>query len=463
MFTITKSQKNRDQIIHNNFIYEIKTVGTRRCNWRCVVKSCNVTASTGVNYQTDLNDFVVRRTHNHECDLNSVLKKIKYEEMKKLITTSNFSPRKIIARVLRGADLNLIRAMGSFDLLCRNLRRFRQYLSNPLPFLFPTLRLSEKLSRTHLNTQFFQYGIENFRGIEENDNIVIFYSDISIEKILNAEIIAVDGTFSFVPKPYMQLYSISVLKNHHVFPIVYAILKNKRFETYNALFRIIKNLIGNFSPRIIKTDFEQAAIQALKNNFPDSQISGCLFHLNQAIDRKVKENRLATFYSTSNTAKKFVRALSCLTFVKRAEIINMYNLLRAHSDFPTELIPVYDYFFQTYLGTNIVLYPLDVWHQLDYFERDIPRTNNAIEGWHNSFSSSFGSSRFSFTLMIEKLKDEEDFIRIKMIQMYDLGFVFERKKKYLEKEERLVNFLGVNRNNECGLSFIFDLVDILNY
>jgi hypothetical protein len=78
------------------------------------------------------------------------------------------------------------------------------------------------------------------------------------------------------------LYTISVLKNNHVFPIVYAVLKNKKQSTYYNLFEILKLMIPNIAPRVIKTDFEFAAISALRISFPQAQISGCQFHLAQA-------------------------------------------------------------------------------------------------------------------------------------------------------------------------------------
>jgi hypothetical protein len=89
-------------------------------------------------------------------------------------------------------------------------------------------------------------------------------------------------TFSVVPSSYYQLYTISFLKNNNLFPVVFAILKNKTFITYTRMWQNLKSLVGNLEPNVIKTDFEKASINALKTHFPNTEVSGCMFHLGQA-------------------------------------------------------------------------------------------------------------------------------------------------------------------------------------
>ena len=40
--------------------------------------------------------------------------------------------------------------------------------------------------------------------------------------------------------------------------------------------------------------------------------------------------------------------------------------------------------------------------------KNIQRTNNTLEGWHNVFKNSFGTSRYNFPLLILNVKDEEE-------------------------------------------------------
>jgi hypothetical protein len=42
-----------------------------------------------------------------------------------------------------------------------------------------------------------------------------------ISKLNNNDVWAIDGTFNVVPDPYMQLYTISYIRDHHVFPLFF--------------------------------------------------------------------------------------------------------------------------------------------------------------------------------------------------------------------------------------------------
>jgi hypothetical protein len=163
-------------------------------------------------------------------------------------------------------------------------------------------------------------------------------------KLRTNDIWSVDGTFSVVPRPFKQLYTISYIKQHHVFSCVFDILKNKSEMAYNNLFSIIMQLIPGLQPILIKSDFEIAALNVLKSFFPQATISGCLFHLGQAIIRKVKEFGLYELYKTSISIKKYVKALSALSYVKRDSILSSFNELKNSNQFPEVIEPLYNAF-----------------------------------------------------------------------------------------------------------------------
>ena len=463
MISIVKSQKNADQIIFDNYIYEKKRVLTNHISWRCTIKSCSSTAVSVIDYMTNLSSFRILSQHNHAADTIISTKKIALEKMKEMVVTTNSSPRNIVFRVLRGENDEIIRAMGPLDNIYRCLRYHRLKFINPPPFQYDTLKLSEQLCKTHTLNNFYQYGLDNYGNLEGHDGILLFFSTSMATKLINNHVWAVDGTFAVVPSPYMQLYTISYIKEHHVFPCIFAILKNKREDTYRAMFNILRRKIGQAQPSIIKTDYESAAINAISYSFPNARISGCMFHLGQAIMRKLGELHLKSLYQTSNYVKKYVKALSSLTFVRADQVENTFNLLMSSAGFPVCLLPVYEYFHHTFISQTAARYPLSIWHSRNLNDRSIPRTNNAAEGWHNTFKDTFGTSKYSFHLLVQKLKDEEDVVRIRSLQMDVFGHNFERKRKYVELEDRLFSYLEANYQNEMGLEFLFGLVDLLFY
>ena len=121
---------------------------------------------------------------------------------------------------------------------------------------------------------------------------------------------------------------------------MYAICKDKSYETYNNILHILKQREGEFTPGIIKTDFEQAAISALTRHFPNSRVSGCVFHLGQAIQRKLPEFRLKTLYDTNATINRYVKYLVALSFVTPNKVHETFNDIKNSADFNECLIPL---------------------------------------------------------------------------------------------------------------------------
>lgn len=65
-------------------------------------------------------------------------------------------------------------------------------------------------------------------------------------------------------------------------------------------------------------------------------------------------------------------------------------------------------------------------------------------------------------LLIDKIRDEEDYLRVKFIKM-DLGHQFPRKKTYIESEKSLETYLNFTENRRYGVDFVFGLVHRLFY
>ncbi|KAJ8710243.1 hypothetical protein PYW07_009609 [Mythimna separata] len=76
--------------------------------------------------------------------------------------------------------------------------------------------------------------------------IVIFSSKEAREKLKTVKHFFADGTFKCVVPPFVQLYSIhgdlgSTKKSTHILPLIYALVSDKKEETYQIMFQLISH------------------------------------------------------------------------------------------------------------------------------------------------------------------------------------------------------------------------------
>ena len=237
---------------------------------------------------------------------------------------------------------------------------------------------------------------------------------------------------------------------------------NKNETSYKKLFETLIELNGRPEPTLIKTDFEQASISAARSFFPTARISGCLFHLGQAIQRRIAEEGLRKYYNDNKPEIKYIKELMALAFVKIEDIKPLFLELYSRQTLPIELKPIYDYFFRNYSeGITTTRYPPELWSCYSTFvvERNI-RTNNAVEGWHSIFKRMFAGASSSLPLLVHKLIEEQTFIEVKMWRL-ELDHVFERKVKYVKMEENVRAFLDTNEVTTIEL--VEDFAKLLFY
>lgn len=67
--------------------------------------------------------------------------------------------------------------------------------------------------------------------------------------------------------------------------MVFAVMKKKDQQSYEVLFRYLKENFGMSSDNFT-TDYEKALANALAINFPEANLMGCWFHLAQVRFKK---------------------------------------------------------------------------------------------------------------------------------------------------------------------------------
>ena len=70
-------------------------------------------------------------------------------------------------------------------------------------------------------------------------------------------------------------------------------------------------------------------------------------------------------------------------------------------------------------------------------EYNLPKTNNSVEGWHNSFSSILNAIHLSIWKFIRALQKEEKLNRLKMVQYCTGAETTRKRKEYNDTAERI--------------------------
>lgn len=88
---------------------------------------------------------------------------------------------------------------------------------------------------------------------------------------------------------FFKLYTLHVSEDGITIPCVFALTTNRREHTYKEIIQWLALERPAYFPRLIMTDFDQAAIKAFGESFPMAIQHGCFFHFAQSVWRKVND------------------------------------------------------------------------------------------------------------------------------------------------------------------------------
>ena len=157
-------------------------------------------------------------------------------------------------------------------------------------------------------------------------------------------------------------------------------------------------------------DFETAEHLAIREQFPNATIHGCLFHFKQAIIRHYKT--VLPAYGTDGVLISDFCAVFGLAFVPVADIEPCWILLKDHltrlypSDTTNTLIT---YLESTWLYSNT--YTREMWNMYQSVLDGDPRTNNVSEGGNNSINIAAGCSHpkiIPFIIFLQRYNAEQE-------------------------------------------------------
>lgn len=175
---------------------------------------------------------------------------------------------------------------------------------------------------------------------------------------------------------------------------------------------------------------------------------------------------------------RHLRALASIALVPKDHVEKAYKAL-FDSDFWTSnmecLEDLLDYFEKTWLGRSTrrgyvnPLFPSSVWNQHDGVLGGLPRTNNALEGWHNAFVGRAGCNHPTIWRLIDLLKAEHSLIALNLTHI-DTGVAPPPpRRRYREANMRLKNVLEAAKDSwtdstsEDTYQYLLNVSSIIHY
>ena len=134
-----------------------------------------------------------------------------------------------------------------------------------------------------------------------------------------------------------------------------------------------------FNTQKIRLDFESAPIGVIEELYPTCRLSGCSFHFNQCLWRKVHTIGLSVQYAQADSAvREHVRSVAALAHLSPADILEEWLALMVEcpTDVHPQLANFNYYFVDTWLADDAKI-PVDIWN---VYGEDQKRTNNHVEG-----------------------------------------------------------------------------------
>lgn len=232
----------------------------------------------------------------------------------------------------------------------------------------------------------------------DNRRIIIFCTDENRKRLSEVKHVFCDGTFQSCPAPFLQLYSIhadlgSSETHNLIIPVLFLLMSDRKQESYDISFQLIKSQIAEFNPLKFTVDLERAAIKAIANNFPSSEIKSCYYHFKKNLWKKGQALGLTKFKITKRTVL-LCGALALLptnllnegwTYVKNTRPLTEPNI--------SKFIKYMQFWIKNTKFHN-------VWSA--YGERH--RTNNCVENWHKNLNK-IGKDPTIVTLLNSLKKD----------------------------------------------------------
>ena len=265
---------------------------------------------------------------------------------------------------------------------------------------------------------------------------------------------------------FLEMYSFKSEDNLRLeaFPSAYALLDNKEKKTYLAIFRCLNSLLGNHKFDQLTSDFESGLFGAADITFDTEKITGCSFHMFQAINRKIGKLGLKKYYNANNEnfdihLRELIDKTRAVAFVPSEFkeyciecLFDDYFLNNINNN--CKYCGLFKYLKATWLEEN-ALFKRNLW---DISNPDLLTTNNATEGVNNRLNQCL-SNCIAANTWIQQISKEETQVTMEYKEMKSKPLLKLKRKKSREiwlKRTNIINEMKSLDINKYDFNLKFD-------
>ena len=139
--------------------------------------------------------------------------------------------------------------------------------------------------------------------------------------------------------------------------------------------------------------------------------------------------------------------IAALAFVPPHDVVNSFDELYVviRNQYDGDAGKVLNYFEDIYIGRfrrnaprRPPFFPMVLWNMLNRTAEELPRTNNNIEAWHNSFQANVSSTHPTFRKFLDLLLREEWTVRVRMLQNQAGRAPEQQRRRYADCNARIL-------------------------
>ena len=142
--------------------------------------------------------------------------------------------------------------------------------------------------------------------------------------------------------------------------------------------------------------------------------------------------------------------ISALASVPPNDVQKSFDLLTAltRNQYGNGADGVLDCFEDNYVGSfrvnapaGIPTFPIDFWNMFHRTDEELPRTNNAVEGWHRGFQVHVSACHPVFWKLLEVLQKEGTVVRVGFLQNEGGHEPPPQRRRYVDCNQRILRIV----------------------